>query len=151
MRSHRNIAQYRPVIPEVFGVPLDTRYVPVLSQSRDPYLTLSTAIPTLNQVRCTPALEYPCSHQHRPFSDWEIWTAGIVTDTNTRDLFISSVRRYASNGLNSQPLGDWYQTVSGEAEGFRARPVAGGHLALVSLSFFAFLKSPGLGRPQLLL
>jgi hypothetical protein len=53
--------------------------------------------------------------------DWEIWTAAIMTNTATRDLFISSVRKYAANGLNSAPLGDWYETTNGVVEGFRAR------------------------------
>ncbi|GLB33929.1 putative protein with domain of unknown function (DUF5127) [Lyophyllum shimeji] len=66
-------------------------------------------------------------------TDWEIWTAGIVTDTATRDLFISSVKKYASSGSSNQPLGDWYETTNGAAEGFRARPVVGGHLALLIL------------------
>ncbi|TFK43420.1 DUF1793-domain-containing protein [Crucibulum laeve] len=66
-------------------------------------------------------------------SDWEIWTAGIVTDTATRDLFISSVKKWASDGLSTQPFGDWYETTNGQPEGFRARPVVGGHLALLVL------------------
>lgn len=66
-------------------------------------------------------------------SDWEIWTAGIMTDTSVRDLFISSVRKWAADGLSSQPLGDWYETTNGRPEGFRARPVVGGHLALLVL------------------
>ncbi|KAJ3568603.1 hypothetical protein NP233_g5597 [Leucocoprinus birnbaumii] len=65
-------------------------------------------------------------------SDWEIWTAAIVTSTSVRDLFISSVRKWAADGQSSQPLGDWYETTNGTPEGFRARPVVGGHLALVS-------------------
>ncbi|KAG6821602.1 hypothetical protein H0H93_000111 [Arthromyces matolae] len=63
-------------------------------------------------------------------TDWQIWTAAIATDTTTRDLFISSVKKYASDGLTSQPFGDWYETTNGQAEGFRARPVVGGHLGL---------------------
>lgn len=39
--------------------------------------------------------------------------------------------KYASDGKSSQPLGDWYETSDGSVEGFRARPVVGGHLALV--------------------
>jgi Domain of unknown function (DUF1793) len=61
-------------------------------------------------------------------ADWEIWTAAIATDTDTRDLFITSVKKWASDGLSSQPLGDWYETTNGIPEGFRARPVVGGHL-----------------------
>ncbi|KAF8914019.1 DUF1793-domain-containing protein [Gymnopilus junonius] len=61
-------------------------------------------------------------------SDWEIWTSGIMTDTTVRDLFISSVKKWASDGLSSAPFGDWYETTDGQPEGFRARPVVGGHL-----------------------
>jgi hypothetical protein len=66
--------------------------------------------------------------------DWQIWTAAIMTSTSARDLFISSVRKYVMDGLNSQPLGDWYETINGDVEGFRARPVVGGHFALVRFS-----------------
>ncbi|TFK55924.1 DUF1793-domain-containing protein [Heliocybe sulcata] len=65
-------------------------------------------------------------------SDWSIWAAAIATSTTTRDLFISSVYKYAADGESSQPLGDWYETTDGSVEGFRSRPVVGGHLALVS-------------------
>ncbi|KAH0587710.1 hypothetical protein H2248_006474 [Termitomyces sp. 'cryptogamus'] len=65
-------------------------------------------------------------------TDWQIWTAAIVTNTTIRDMFISSVKNYAADGLSSQPFGDWYETTNGQPEGFRARPVVGGHLALVS-------------------
>jgi len=44
---------------------------------------------------------------------------------------VSSVRNYAADGLSSAPLGDWYETSNGGPEGFRARPVVGGHLALL--------------------
>ncbi|TBU49426.1 hypothetical protein BD309DRAFT_76359 [Dichomitus squalens] len=64
-------------------------------------------------------------------SDWEIWTAALVTSTSVRDLLVSSVRKYAADGKSSQPLGDWYETADGSVEGFRARPVVGGHLALL--------------------
>ncbi|KAJ6569518.1 hypothetical protein B0H19DRAFT_697259 [Mycena capillaripes] len=64
-------------------------------------------------------------------SDWEVWTSAIVTDTSLRDLFISSLKGYLSNGLNNQAFPDWYDTITGVAEGFRARPVVGGHLALL--------------------
>ncbi|KAJ7368429.1 hypothetical protein DFH08DRAFT_25512 [Mycena albidolilacea] len=67
-------------------------------------------------------------------SDWSIWTAAVMTDTNARDAFISAVKKTAANGLSSQPLGDWYETKDGKPEGFRARPVVGGHLALLALS-----------------
>jgi hypothetical protein len=65
-------------------------------------------------------------------TDWEVWTAGIVTDQGLRDTFISSLKAYLSNGLNNQAFPDLYDTITGVALGFRARPVVGGHLALVS-------------------
>ena len=65
--------------------------------------------------------------------DWSIWTAAISTTTDVRDLFINAVSKYAADGLNAQPLGDWYETLNGDVEGFRARPGVGGHLALVRL------------------
>ena len=66
-------------------------------------------------------------------SDWSIWTAAIVTDTTVRDSFITGVVNYCKDGESSQPLGDWYDTNGGGVEGFRARPVVGGHLALVRI------------------
>lgn len=66
-------------------------------------------------------------------SDWSIWTAAIATTTAVRDLFIGAVHSYAADGKSAQPLGDWYETTDGSVEGFRARPVVGGHLALLAL------------------
>jgi hypothetical protein len=66
-------------------------------------------------------------------SDWESWTAAIMTNTTTRDMFIDSVYKYAADGESNQPLGDWYETLDGTVYGFRARPVVGGHLALLAL------------------
>jgi hypothetical protein len=71
-------------------------------------------------------------------SDWQIYTAALLqsTSTTTRDLLIQGVYNYASGAksANTEPLGDWYDTVTGLINGFRARPVVGGHLALVSFS-----------------
>ncbi|OCH92918.1 DUF1793-domain-containing protein [Obba rivulosa] len=66
-------------------------------------------------------------------SDWQSWTAALVTSTIVRDIFINSVYKYAADEENSQPLGDWYETLNGDVEGFKARPVVGGHLALLAL------------------
>ena len=67
-----------------------------------------------------------------PLIDWQTYVAGIVTNTTVRDSFISALRTYASDGENNAPLSDWYDTKTGDVSGFRARPVVGGHLALVS-------------------
>ncbi|KAJ6539482.1 DUF1793-domain-containing protein [Mycena capillaripes] len=67
-------------------------------------------------------------------TDWQIFTASWATDTAVRDLLIGAVRNWVSDGQNSGPFGDLYDTVSGAlAVGFRARPVVGGHLALLVL------------------
>ena len=55
-----------------------------------------------------------------------------MTDDSVRDQLISSVAKYASNGKSNIPFGDWYNTGDGTANGFKARPVVGGHVALVS-------------------
>jgi len=64
-------------------------------------------------------------------SDWQILTASIVTSTATRDAMIAAEVGWASSGLNNAPLSDFYDTISGANQGFRARPVVGGHLALL--------------------
>ncbi|KIL59835.1 hypothetical protein M378DRAFT_193746 [Amanita muscaria Koide BX008] len=75
-------------------------------------------------------------------SDWEIWTAAIMTNTQVRDLFIGSVRKWAADGLSSEPFGDWYETTNGQPEGFRARPVVGGHLALRPMKLGMIAEGP---------
>jgi hypothetical protein len=57
--------------------------------------------------------------------------AAVSTTTSTRDIFISSIYNYTSSGVNNAPLSDWFDTTDGKSAGFRARPVVGGHLALM--------------------
>ncbi|KAI0265444.1 DUF1793-domain-containing protein [Gloeopeniophorella convolvens] len=70
-------------------------------------------------------------------SDWQIFTAAMLASTSTsvRDQLVNGVHAFASDALasNTEPFGDWYETSNGATEGFRARPVVGGHLAMVSL------------------
>ncbi|KAF8595372.1 DUF1793-domain-containing protein [Ceratobasidium sp. AG-I] len=66
-------------------------------------------------------------------SDWMIWTAGTVAEFNTRNMLISRLRDYLANGKNNAPFSDWYDAIYGTVVGFRARPVAGGHFALLVL------------------
>ncbi|KAG8693928.1 hypothetical protein FRC09_010174, partial [Ceratobasidium sp. 395] len=65
-------------------------------------------------------------------SDWIIFTAGTVLPYS-RNTLISRVRDYIANGKNNAPFSDWYDAISGKSVGFRARPVAGGHFALLVL------------------
>jgi len=67
-------------------------------------------------------------------SDWEIWMAAIATTSHTRDIFIDSVQKYASSGASNVPFGDWYDTISGQTQAFKARPDVGAHLALMVLN-----------------
>ncbi|KAJ7068407.1 DUF1793-domain-containing protein [Mycena amicta] len=67
-------------------------------------------------------------------SDWELYTASWVTTTAVRNLLITAVKNWVSDGQFNAPFGDLYDTVSGaDAIGFKARPVVGGHLALLVL------------------
>ena len=79
------------------------------------------------------ASDMPNSHTYTK-SDWQSWTAALVTDSAVRDQFISDINKYLADGESNSPLGDWYDTVSGSPQSFKARPVVGGHLALVSES-----------------
>ncbi|EIW82090.1 DUF1793-domain-containing protein [Coniophora puteana RWD-64-598 SS2] len=66
-------------------------------------------------------------------SDWQMWTAAFMTDDSVRDSFIDSVYAFIGDGENNMPFSDWYDTLTGVSDGFRARPVVGGHLALLAL------------------
>lgn len=67
-------------------------------------------------------------------SDWQSLTAAFMTNTTVRDMLIDAVQSYAADGLNSVPLSDWYWANNGVVQGFQARPVVGGHLALLALA-----------------
>lgn len=68
-----------------------------------------------------------------------MWTAAFMTNITTRDMFIDAVYNYAADGANNVPLSDRYDTISGVSDGFEARPVVGGHLALVgAASIYCF-------------
>ncbi|MCJ1462340.1 hypothetical protein MMC07_000940 [Pseudocyphellaria aurata] len=71
-------------------------------------------------------------------TDWMLF-AGASSPGKTRDLFINDVHAFISNGLNSVPFGDRYlvrDSQDGEAGqriDFQARPVVGGHFAVLAL------------------
>ena len=60
-------------------------------------------------------------------SDWVLWTAAMASDNDTFLKFADLVWKYANETRTRWPLSDWYWTGSGEARGFRARSVIGGH------------------------
>ena len=49
-------------------------------------------------------------------------------------MLIEAEIKYVSDGQSTHPYADLYDTVSGAWVGFEARPVVGGHLALVRIS-----------------
>ncbi|PIL29028.1 hypothetical protein GSI_09076 [Ganoderma sinense ZZ0214-1] len=87
------------------------------------------------------------------YSDWSIWTAATTTRSDVRDQIISAVVKYAADGKNSLPLSDWYDTIAGtqaDPSSNYARPVVGGHLALLALQGVQNISSPdgsGSGNP----
>lgn len=72
-------------------------------------------------------------------TNWQAFVAATVGG-DTRDMFISDMHAYISNGLNTAPFCDryWAQDSgsysAGEAYSFRARPTLGSHFALAALS-----------------
>jgi len=58
----------------------------------------------------------------------------MATDTTTRDLFISGVKKYIASGVNNAPFSDWYETTNAVVQGFRARYVYYLHSSLPKLA-----------------
>ena len=56
-----------------------------------------------------------------------------MSDNSTRDIFIGGLAAYLNDDENDAPFSDFYDTPSGQVQGFRARPVVGGHLAFLVL------------------
>jgi hypothetical protein len=63
--------------------------------------------------------------------DWEIWTATLA-DTPQPDnadpfaTFMAPIGRWINEGPTRVPLTDWYDTRTGQQQGFQARSVVGG-------------------------
>jgi hypothetical protein len=82
-------------------------------------------------------------------TDWMVFAAATamapgVTNEGVRDMFINDIHAYMSNGKNAAPFSDKFWTESklgldgkqheiGSYDGYRARPVVGGHFALLAL------------------
>lgn len=71
-------------------------------------------------------------------TNWQSWVAAVV-ESSTREIFISDLHAYISNGLNTAPFSDRYWVEdngdyqAGESYSFRARPTLGSHFALLAL------------------
>ncbi|KAM0789067.1 hypothetical protein ACM66B_003130 [Microbotryomycetes sp. NB124-2] len=75
-------------------------------------------------------------------SDWEMFAAASTTDVETRDMFISLLVKYLQANQVDAGFPDLYETDSAKFPGqdnpdwnieFIARPVVGGHFALLAL------------------
>lgn len=77
-------------------------------------------------------------------TDWMLWAAATamapgVGNNSCRDMFIDDVWNFASNGMNEVPFGDKFfvETNGTDVEGmwdmYEARPVVGGHFALLAM------------------
>ncbi|KAI1787276.1 hypothetical protein LXA43DRAFT_716833 [Ganoderma leucocontextum] len=116
---------------ETYGLILDTRHT--YTKSGEPSEMRLRSQSRLAHVLC-------------PYrADWSIFTAATLTRDDVRDQIIDAVVKYAADGKNSLPLSDWYDTGLGTqantANNF-ARPVVGGHLALLALQRAPNITSP---------
>jgi len=67
-------------------------------------------------------------------SDWEMWTAAWLKDQpGITSLLIESLYEFANTTGSRVPLTDWYDTTNDRQIGFQARPVVGGHFALLTV------------------
>ncbi|KAL7623151.1 hypothetical protein AAE478_006832 [Parahypoxylon ruwenzoriense] len=86
----------------------------------------------------TVALDYgiPLDTRHTyTKTDWMLWCAAIASE-ETRDTFIRLVAGWIDSTPTNMPLTDLYDAATGDYPGglrFTARPVAGGHFALLAL------------------
>ncbi|KAI5923021.1 hypothetical protein F4810DRAFT_720661 [Camillea tinctor] len=79
------------------------------------------------------------NRHHYTKSDWEVWTAATCKP-GTRRLFINSIAYWLNETSTDLPFTDLYEVVGSghypevpNSIWFRARPVAGGHFALLAL------------------
>ncbi|KAI0455038.1 glutaminase GtaA [Xylaria acuta] len=85
----------------------------------------------------TVALEYcvPLDTRHTySKTDWQLWSAAIASE-ETRNGFISRIANWISVTPTNRAFTDLYDCASGNYPGinFAARPVVGGHFALLAL------------------
>ncbi|KAK7754712.1 hypothetical protein SLS62_003270 [Diatrype stigma] len=68
-------------------------------------------------------------------TDWMMWAAAIASE-DTRDMFIRLLADWIGTTPTNKPFTDLYDAATGDYPpglGFAARPVAGGHFALLAL------------------
>jgi len=71
-------------------------------------------------------------------TDWMSFAAGTaMAGTNgqaVRDMFVDDIHKFLVQGGSTVPFEDRYFVDTGVASAFRARPVVGGHFALMALN-----------------
>ncbi|KAH7100410.1 DUF1793-domain-containing protein [Auriculariales sp. MPI-PUGE-AT-0066] len=74
-------------------------------------------------------------------SDWELWIAAIA-DKDLQISLVDAVARYSALTTppnQGTPFGDWYDIANGASKNFRARPVVGGHFAILALTYVSLV------------
>ncbi|KAK8057109.1 glutaminase [Apiospora saccharicola] len=79
------------------------------------------------------------NRHHYTKSDWQIFAAATCR-AGTRKMFITSIAYWLNHTVTQFPFGDLYETIGNgdyprvpDATTFKARPVVGGHFALLAL------------------
>jgi hypothetical protein len=65
-------------------------------------------------------------------ADWSFWV-GALGSSEQFDYYVDALWRFADESPSRIPLSDWYDTITGEAVRFQARPVMGGLYAKMLL------------------
>jgi len=63
--------------------------------------------------------------------DWELWTAASTDDRALRQGFVDGIYNFADTSHSRVPFSDWYDTATGQQQGFQARPAIGGVFAIL--------------------
>ncbi|CAM0136248.1 unnamed protein product [Umbelopsis sp. WA50703] len=68
-------------------------------------------------------------------SDWEMWTAAAYGPSNPTlsSHIIADLSKYLANTPSRVPFSDWYDCGTAASDGFQARPVVGGHFAVLAV------------------
>ena len=64
-------------------------------------------------------------------TDWELWTAASTDDAALRQGFVDGIFHFADTSRFRGAFTDWYDTASGQQQGFVARPAIGGVFAIL--------------------